>query len=144
MSNTHGANINHLATQKDRVAQATTRLFVLSWFVVAVCLARVGLRETERLPTTLTGNLVDPNHAPWWEMTVLPEIGPAIARQIVDFREAQRIGERATSDEVIFKSASDLDRVRGIGPKTIARLAPHLRFGSDGLNRDQSSHHAQD
>ena len=69
--------------------------------------------------------------APWWELTVLPEIGPSLARRIVEFRETLRAKNGAPAQSVVFHSAKDLDAVEGIGPKSIALLTPHLRFERD-------------
>jgi competence ComEA-like helix-hairpin-helix protein len=49
----------------------------------------------------------------------LPGIGPAMARRIIEDR--QQHGP--------YRSLRDLERVRGIGPRTALRLAPHLSFG---------------
>ena len=69
---------------------------------------------------------VDPNTAPWWELTAVPRIGPATAMKIVDARR-----RLADGGHPVFKSAGDLDVVRGIGPVTVQRIAPYLRFGVD-------------
>lgn len=131
---------------------------------------------------------LDPNSAPWWELTALPRIGENTARRIVDHRtdradraaarrdpdDSARRGQsdsdrRARSDSArrdqsdsdvarargvgraprvgaashrdaranppadppntrVFRRAEDLDAVRGIGPKTVERLRPYLRF----------------
>ena len=69
---------------------------------------------------------VDPNTAPWWELTAVPRIGPATAMKIVDARR-----RLADGGHPVFESAGDLDVVRGIGPVTVQRIAPYLRFGVD-------------
>ena len=60
---------------------------------------------------------VNLNTASWVEFAQLDGIGPALGRRIVDDRRTR--GRFGTVDE--------LDRVKGIGPKTLARLRPHLR-----------------
>ena len=65
---------------------------------------------------------LDPNGAPWWELTILPGIGPALARRI----EKHRNG--ISDNRPVFQSEHDLDAVTGIGPRTITRIAPYLRF----------------
>jgi competence protein ComEA len=59
---------------------------------------------------------IDVNHAPLEELRSLPGIGPTLAERVVAGRP--------------YASADDLDRVRGIGPKTIARLRSRLRIES--------------
>jgi competence protein ComEA len=68
---------------------------------------------------------IDANTAPWHELTALPQIGETTARAIVDYRDSQ---SAASGGERVFKRARDLQRVRGVGPKTVARVQPHLRF----------------
>ena len=62
------------------------------------------------------GLRLDPNVASRAELTLLPEVGPACADAL--------IAARGTP----FRSLADVDRVRGIGPARIQKLAPYLRF----------------
>lgn len=57
---------------------------------------------------------IDLNSASVAEIELLPEIGPALAARIVASREK----------DGPFRSARDLDRVRGIGKGTIERVSP--------------------
>ncbi len=67
---------------------------------------------------------LNPNRAPWYELALLPRIGEAKARAIVTYR---RDADRGESNKV-FRVADDLKQVSGIGPKTVQRLTPELRF----------------
>src|SRR5690606_17312009 len=60
---------------------------------------------------------VDINTARWPELSQLPEIGETLARRIVESRQK----------EGPFLDHEDLMRVRGIGPKTLEQIRPHLR-----------------
>jgi competence protein ComEA len=60
---------------------------------------------------------VDINQADWPEIAELPEVGEVLARRIVDSRRI----------EGPFRDLDELDRVRGIGPRTLARMRPYLR-----------------
>ncbi len=71
---------------------------------------------------------VNPNTAQWWELVALPEIGPTLANEITRYRDAVGSKNGDAEHGSVFRSAADLAKVRGIGPKTVARLAPHLRF----------------
>jgi DNA uptake protein ComE-like DNA-binding protein len=94
-------------------------------------------QETEPVP----GVLIDPNVAPWWELTVVPGIGEVTAKKIVEYREARRrkrdpaSGTHAGRIDV-FQRTADLQRVKGIGPKTAARIEPYLMFGPMPVNRE--------
>lgn len=62
---------------------------------------------------------IDLNTADREALMALPRIGPAMAGRIVQDREARGP----------YKSAEELMRVKGIGPKTFERLAPYLVAG---------------
>ncbi len=59
----------------------------------------------------------DINSADWTELMQLPDVGETLARRIVAARKAW--GR--------FTSHDDLDRVPGIGPKTLERIRPYLQ-----------------
>ena len=70
---------------------------------------------------------INPNHAPVGSLIRLPGIGPARVRAIINFRQTQqqrRPGLHA------FREASDLARIKGIGPKTVQGLGPWLDLGT--------------
>ncbi|MHC4608346.1 MAG: ComEA family DNA-binding protein [Planctomycetota bacterium] len=69
-----------------------------------------------RLPPAL---VPDVNRAPEGVLMLLPRVGPARARAIV--RERERGGP--------FASIADLERVRGLGPVTVAGLLPLATAG---------------
>jgi len=58
---------------------------------------------------------IDVNTASAATLAVLPRIGPALAKRIV--------ADRQTNGP--FRSLEDLERVPGIGPKTLQHLAPY-------------------
>jgi competence protein ComEA len=75
-----------------------------------------GLIEIERAPRRHAAFQVDINHAGWAELAQLPGVGETIARRIVESR---------TTDGQ-FVSLDDLQRINGIGPRTMERLRPYL------------------
>ena len=58
---------------------------------------------------------IDPNAADVLTLTTLPGIGPVRARAIIAAREGRP-----------FRSVADLERAKGVGPRTLERLAPFL------------------
>lgn len=60
--------------------------------------------------------LIDINKADWPELALLPDLGETMAKRIIADRDAR--GR--------FSSPQDLLRVKGIGPKTLDNLLPHL------------------
>jgi competence protein ComEA len=108
---------------------------------LCVCLALVGLgtRATlgsagEAAPVTQVapqiesagaaalrrGERLDVNRASAAELELLPAVGPSLAARIV--------ADRASRGP--FRTVEDLARVHGIGPRTVERLAPHIRVPS--------------
>jgi competence protein ComEA len=61
---------------------------------------------------------LDPNTCPTDSLVLLPGIGPALAERIATARR----------EGLHFACARDLQEVRGIGPRTVERIAPYLAF----------------
>jgi competence protein ComEA len=93
--------------------------------------AGLGLRQASQdvpslPPTDLAPHLLlDVNEAPPRVLAALPHVGPALTRRLVEARI-----------ERPFVSLNDIgDRVHGVGPVTLARLAPYLDFESTSIPR---------
>jgi len=99
---------------------------VVFWLVIAlgaisVWWARQGglsgrVIELDRAPPIEVRYQVDINTADWPELVQLPGVGETLAMRII---ESRRTGGP-------FRDHKDLRRVRGIGPKTLDALRPHL------------------
>jgi hypothetical protein len=74
---------------------------------------------------------INPNEAPVASLMRLPQIGMARARVIVAHRG--RTGPR-TGQPPAFKTADDLQQIKGIGPAIVEDIRPWLQF--DGLPND--------
>ena len=119
------------------------RLRRLHWITAVVLLPLAVAAVLRYVVTTSIGDLtdasnrdyhlksrLDPNTTPWWELTQLSGIGETRARAIVEHR-AQTRAQNGDAGAVVFQCADDLRAVKGIGPKTVARIAPHLVFPCD-------------
>ena len=98
-----------------------TSLIVLGVMLAAASLRTMTVSEPVAPPLAAIAS-VNANTAPWWELAALPDIGETTARQIVAYRSRGADGRPA------FTRPSDLEPVSGIGPKTIRRISPYLRF----------------
>lgn len=109
-----------LLARLDQAAVAALLMLALG-SVGLYWLARGGasgrLIEIEHARPRTVQFQVDINQADWPELTVLPNIGETLARRIVESRQAD--GPYADLDQ--------LERVRGIGPKTLEQIRPYLR-----------------
>jgi len=74
--------------------------------------------EPARTEPVQTKFLVDINSADWHTWRLLDGIGETLARRIVNDRNSRGP----------FTSIDDISRVKGIGPKTLAKMRPHLKL----------------
>jgi competence protein ComEA len=65
---------------------------------------------------------INPNYAPIESLVRLPGIGVSRAGAIVAYRE--KFGDI----EPVFQSGNDLQKVKGIGPKTVQNIGEWLKF----------------
>lgn len=68
----------------------------------------------------LPATKIDVNRASLAELQQLPGIGPTLAARIVEQRQARP-----------FSEVDDLRKVRGIGPKTLENVRPHVTVGGE-------------
>jgi competence protein ComEA len=68
------------------------------------------------------GERIDADRATAAQLARLPKVGPALAKAIVAFRQANGP----------FGGLAGLDRVPGIGPGLLAAVEPHVEFGLAG------------
>lgn len=97
------------------VAAAILALTLVHW--LRLTLRGASPVEIDRLPASAYEFQLDINHATWVEWMQLEGIGEITARRIVADRD-----ERGP-----FAGIDDLDRVPGIGPKTLEAIRPFLR-----------------
>ena len=112
-------------TEPDRARdREQTALAVL----LLICLTFLGWRYYEvatRQPRTFViekasdeiGYQIDINSATWFELSQLEAIGPVLAKRIVADRDMNGP----------FRSIGDLQRVKGIGPRTVDRNRRWMR-----------------
>ncbi len=97
---------------------------------VAMCLgARVLVGNDARV--VYPQEKVNPNTAPVGSLIRLPGIGLTRARAIAAHRDAVR----QETDGAAFDCPEDLERIKGIGPKTAQEIAEWLEFDSFALDR---------
>lgn len=76
-------------------------------------------------PAPAPARPLDLNLATAAQLEALPGIGPDLARRIIDYR--RQYGD--------FRAVEELDRVRGIGPARLKKVAHLVRVGSAGGTR---------
>lgn len=68
---------------------------------------------------------INPNHAPVESLVRLPGLGPGRAGAIVAYRENFKFQR---GEGPAFKNCNDLQKVKGIGPKTVQNISEWLKF----------------
>jgi DNA uptake protein ComE-like DNA-binding protein len=117
--------------QIGRDAALRTAQSVAFLVAVGVCLVlslrfAAGMLQRSPSPTTARWDeRINPNEAPVASLMRLPQVGVARARAIVAHR--QRAGAPAGRPPA-FKTADDLQQIKGIGPAIVEDLRPWLQF----------------
>ena len=126
-----GASLNTQPIPDDPPTERRTLVVPWCWpagarVLLAVLALAVGLglmRASRDVPSSPPTGLapqlaLDVNTAPPRVLAALPHVGPALTSRLVEARNQRP-----------FTSLEDIgDRVRGVGPVTLARLAPYLHF----------------
>ena len=94
---------------------------VLCFLLGAVFFVSYEFRSRANYSLSLE-NKINPNNASVASLIRLPGIGPARAEAIVEYRETM------TGRTKAFKSCPDLQKVKGIGPKTAESIGQWLCF----------------
>jgi competence protein ComEA len=103
--------------------------FVVS-IVVAACFSLgfvARLAEHRQSNEIKLDEKINPNDAPIASLVRLPGIGISRAEAIVAYREEF---SRESGNKPVFRNCDDLQKVKGIGPKTIEDICQWLKFES--------------
>jgi competence protein ComEA len=103
----------------EQAVAAAISLLALAMLLVAWWLqggSRGELLELDRAEPRTIEYAIDVNSADWVEFTLLPDVGETLAKRIVTSRE----------QEGPFLDLEDVQRVRGIGPRTFEKMRPYL------------------
>lgn len=104
--------------RNEQWALSVVLLAITCFLVFHVAWARRqgGMIELQRLPKREFDFKIELNNATVVELMQLPGVGKTLAARIVEHREQNGC----------FRSADDLLRVKGIGPKLSERIKPYI------------------
>jgi len=103
--------------ENKQAARPLTAVF-FAGVVLNLCFIFPIFRHCEKTVFAQAERL-NPNAALTGELAELPGLGPAKAQAIVEYRQGK---ERA------FENAGDLEKVKGIGEKTVEKIKEWLEF----------------
>ena len=110
---------------QNRIRAFAFVLAVAMCVLFSACFAASNFARLGQLQEIRLESRINPNDAPAASLVRLPGIGVSRARAIVAYRDdfiKQGGGNRA------FQNCNDLQRVKGIGPKTAQNISRWLKF----------------
>jgi competence protein ComEA len=116
-----------MTIESDRTGQKQTQLSAFVTAVVvcsafSILLAVSYLVRAGNSCNIVLDDKINPNTATIASLVRLPNIGPKRAEVIVEYRETLDSGGPA------FGRSADLEKIKGIGPKTSRKIQPWLCF----------------
>ena len=115
--------------EKNDEQNTVYRLSFIVAVIVCVLLsaffASSGFSKTQQKCEIILEGRINPNVAPASSLARLPGVGITRAGAIVDYRSSFS-GQR--DDKQAFVDCNDLDKVKGIGPKTVQHISRWLKF----------------
>jgi competence ComEA-like helix-hairpin-helix protein len=121
--------VSYKVIQRAEVRQDRIQSFAFAVSVCVCALFSIGfavssLAAFKRPSGIELEERINPNDAPIESMVRLPGIGIARAEAIVAYRES--FGESGQSKA--FQNSDDLQKIKGIGPKTVQNISGWLKF----------------
>jgi len=106
---------------KGKQCEALYVSVALCWIFVAAFVTDYVSGRMDRKDIAVY-DTVNPNLATLDSLVRLPGVGPVTAESIIEYRQDTPIGKET------FTKPSDLQGIRGIGPKTVEKIEPWLSF----------------
>ena len=112
---------------KDRTGQRQTQAAAFVMAAILCCLFSMFLAVSHFAETNSTCNVIldgkiNPNKACPASLVRLPNIGPKRAEAIIEYRK------NVDPTTPVFQQSADLEKIKGIGPKTVEKIGPWLCF----------------
>jgi len=114
-----------IEVRQNRIQSFAFVIAVSACVLFSIALAASGLLGVGQSCQIVLDERINPNVAPVTSLVRLPSIGIGKANAIVAYREnySKQKGNIQT-----FQDANDLQKVKGIGPKTVQNISQWLKF----------------
>jgi competence ComEA-like helix-hairpin-helix protein len=112
-------------TSQERIQSFAYVISVGVCVLFCFVFAGPNLRRVQPFREIGLDDRINPNNAPVASLARLPGIGVGRAAAIVSYRENFSVRE---PNNLPFRSCDDLQKVKGIGPKTVENIRPWLKF----------------
>jgi len=112
-------------TGQNRIQSFAFVIAVGVCVLFSIALAVSGLLGAGKSCQIVLDEQINPNDAPLASLVRLPGIGIGKANAIVAYRENS---SRKDGDSRTFRNCDDLQKVKGIGPKTAQKICQWLKF----------------
>jgi DNA uptake protein ComE-like DNA-binding protein len=109
---------------KNDVRNSAFGLAIALAVIVSGSILAMQWRTGTQLAITLNES-INPNTAPVASLLRLPGVGPIRAQAIVAYRQTHVLGH---PKQTAYKCLKDLERIKGLGPRTVSALSPWLIF----------------
>lgn len=111
--------------ERSQIQTQTAALIValLACCVLTMSFATSYFIHTGRTEKIVLDSRVNPNTDSVVSLMRLPGIGPSRAGAIVEYRI-----QYSAEGKITFETATDLEKIKGIGPKTVEKIKPWLCF----------------
>ncbi|MHC4130940.1 MAG: ComEA family DNA-binding protein [Planctomycetota bacterium] len=120
-----------ISTESDRKFKTTQSFALVIASVLALLLCTLFLfsnfTKSVLSHQIVLENKIDPNYAPVSSLSRLPGIGIGRANAIIAYRKKLK---KISPHTLPFIEAGDLQKIKGIGPKTVGNIRPFLKFQS--------------
>lgn len=115
------------AARNAKAEQQRTQTDAFFMAVIISCLCGISLaichyQKFDTASEVLLDGRINPNTASVASLVRLPGIGPSRAAAIIEYRKG------FTDSEMAYKNCKDLQKIKGIGPKTAEKIRPWVCF----------------
>ena len=112
-------------TPKNRIQSFALIIAVSTAVCLSICFSASSFSQLHQECEIKLNGRINPNTAPVCSLVRLPGIGIGRAEAIAAYRDSLKQQQRTTQ---AFQSCDDLQKIKGIGPKTVRNIRQWLKF----------------